>query len=304
MAGGSLFNSVDDDAAAFDDEFDTKPVPADEAADEADAIVDEATEQSEETQDEQLDDEMSEAERRIALAGYYKILAKGGVFKDGSEEAAIVDQELREFARDRMSTLLGLPSTKPKVEQSWPANVVANEEQANALLQIADRFIERQNAPSSPVVKPLAAPAQPAAPVVKKPQGPVVKPLAPPPNATPRKAPAKPAAKPVAKKPAAPKAKKAAEPKLDYDNIPDGEVFEEKGKKYKFVRNPDTGDRIKLHVTGQQQVRSPHALPMPMTRADIEAVSEAHALRSINSNPALKDQRLIAAAALSHVNGE
>lgn len=301
MAGGSLYNSTDEDN--FDDEFDTQPEAeaAEEESDEIDEVAAEAT-----AEDEQLDEEMSEAERRIQLAGYYKQLARGGVFNDGSEEAAIVDQELKDFARERMSILLNLTSAKPKVELPF------TEEQIQVLGAFADKVIQKRGEPDAPMVKPLAPPAPVQQVAPKRPAGPVVKALAAPPGARPPQQPKAPGAAPVKrpvapKKPApaavakpAPKGKTKKRGSRDYTEIPDGEVFEEKGKHYKFVINPDTAERVKINVT--KQVMNPHRIPMPVGRAAIEAANEMAAHASLNNNPALKDQRLLAAAALSHVN--
>lgn len=239
--------------------------------------------------DEQLDEEMSEAERRINLAGYYKQLARGGVFKDGSEEAAIVDGELKEFARERMSILLNLGTHKPKVELPFTAD------QVEMLKALADRYAQKQASPSQPTVRPLASPSAPAAPVATRPAIPQVKPLAPPANA---RKPAQAVQKPVAKKPAqqaVPKGKPRAG--RDYDDISDGEVFTERGKQYRFVPHPDSsiGGRLKVHVT-PGPVRNPQAIAMPI---DMAQESHRSAENNINANPALKNQRIVTAVAMT-----
>jgi hypothetical protein len=68
--------------------------------------------------------------------------------------------------------------------------------------------------------------------------------------------------------------------------IPDGQVFEEDGRRYKFVKNPVTGRRVKLDVTGQ--VRNANALPMPNLEVAtaIQAITQAEGLfTGISENP-------------------
>ncbi len=108
MSGGGLFNSFEDE------ELDSSETTDEPTGDVLDELDDEQVEAQQ--ADEQLDEDMSEAESRINLAGYYKQLAKGGIFDDASVEAGVVDAEVRSFARERMKTLLNLSSEKPKVE--------------------------------------------------------------------------------------------------------------------------------------------------------------------------------------------
>lgn len=298
MSGGSLFNSSADDD--FDAEFDTQPESAETSPTSIDELVDEVDDSPEE--EEELDDEMSEAERRISLAGYYKLLAKGGVFNDGSDEAKVVDKELKSFARDRVVVLLNLPSQKPKIELPF------NEQQIEALLSMANRIIERQTLQPVnavvPAVRPLAAPVAPVASRPTKPAGPQIKPLVAPLGA---KKPAPAVVKKVVKVAPAPIAKVAAKKKdvvHTAENTALGEIFEENGKKYKFVPHPENGDILKINVSAaRRQVAHPGAIPMPQLQ-QMEQLSEQIAHLNVNANPAMKNQQLVTAAAFSAANRE
>lgn len=279
MPAGGIFNSFDED------EFSSTP-EEEQAQQASPGIVISSDEDPIDEQFEEVDEHMSEAERRISLAGYYKQLAKGGVFNDGSEEAAVVDAELKQFARERMDLLLNLGNYKPKVEMPF------TDAQVEVLRALADRYAQKQSTPSGqPQVRPLQPPAAPAAPQQVRPTVPQVKPLTPPPNAQ-RASQA--ASRPArAKKPVA----KPKAPKVDIETFPLGEVFEENGKKYKVVEHPDNGKRMKIHVTARQ-VGQARSVPMP-TPQQMEHVSEQMAQRDLNSNAALKNDRLALGAAMA-----
>jgi hypothetical protein len=289
MPAGELFNSFDDD------EFDSGPeVQQQQVAAPAPGIVISVDDDEPQPEYEEIDEEMSEGQRRISLAGYYMQLAKGGVFKDGTEEAALVDAELKQFARERMDLLLNLGNYKPKVEMPF------TDGQIEVLKALADRYSQKQLAPQQPQqpqVRPLAPPTAPAAPQATRPTVPQVKPLTPPANAG---KPSQAAQKPRAKKPTAAPVAKPRPPKVDRVDIeqyPLGEVFEENGKQYKVVEHPDTGKRMKVHVTAGQ-VRNPRQVPMPSIH-EMDHVTARDAERNLNSNPALKHQSIVTAAAMS-----
>lgn len=58
-----------------------------------------------------LEDEMSEAEARLEVAGYYKLLLNQDLFdaEDQNNAAIQVQNEMRTFARQRLAALLGVP---------------------------------------------------------------------------------------------------------------------------------------------------------------------------------------------------
>lgn len=253
--GGKLFNSLDPD---LDDDNSQQ--------DSVDDLDEELSEQ-----EEILDEELAEAEHRFNLGSYYRQLAKGGIFKDSSEAAKIVDAEVRAFARERMAVLLNL-STAPKPQAELPFN----EDQIAVLQWLADRYREKQQqAASQPTVQSPAPPAKPLPPQAAKPSMPQVTPLAPPANA--QAAPAKPRKKvPVAA------AKQPAEEKVNYDLIADGVVFVEKNKHWKFVTNPETGVRIKMSVSLKNQVIPPHRRRMPTDQELIMISAQQAQMQTLN----------------------
>lgn len=279
-SGGRLFNSFGDE--------DEEQQSGHEYEDDTVASFDEELAQAEE----QLDEEMDEAEQRINLAGYYRQLAKGGIFKDGSREAKMVDVEVRQFARERMAVLLNLPSApKPQAEMPF------NENQTTILKDWADHLIAKRSGIANPVVQSPSPPEAPK-PVVKQPVKPAITPLAPPVGAQPSAPPRK------QSKPKAPATQTAKVPsarpksKVDYDRIADLTPFEENGKLYKFVTNPETGKRVKLKIGTEQQVQAPHRLPMP-TAHQMASISAAQAGTDLETSSAAKSIRIQEAAALS-----
>lgn len=248
MAGGAIFNSFDDDEFVdTSTQTPTQDLEAEELIDPVDDLIDD------------YDEEMNEAEHKINLAGYYRQLAKGGIFKDKSEAAKIVDNEVRAFARERMAALLNLSSKQAeekKIELPFTDGQVA------VLQWLADRYHEKQQqAPQSqPMMRSPAPPAQPQAAQPIKPALPQVTSLAPPSTAS--KAPKK----PQQQKRQTP-VQKIVKGKADYSLIADNTPFEEGGKMYKLVTNPDNGQRVKLKVHMDQKVTSPHRIPMPSVEA-------------------------------------
>lgn len=237
MAGGRLFNSDDEDDLLQSNE----------------SLEDDILEQ-----EEQLDEELAEAEHRFNLGSYYRQLAKGGIFKDGTEAAKIVDAEVRAFARERMAILLNLSTApKPKIEMPF------SDRQIEVLQVLADRYDDKLRQGSTPVVRPLLPPPHPQALQSARPTTPVITPLTSPANAqrAPIKARKKPTDKPVT---------------VNYDAIPDGEVFLENGKHYKLVTNPENGQRLKMKVNLEKQVTPPNRTPMP-SASDMETLSAQQA---------------------------
>lgn len=280
---GSLFNSFDEE------ELDDGPAAAEE--DPVEELLEEA---------EELDEEMVEAEKRISLAGYYQRLARGGIFRDNSEEARIVDAEVRMFARERMSVLLGLPSApKPQVELPF------SDEQLDALRQWADRIIEKQRnagqpqmvSPKPPQLPPAAAPQRPTQPIITPVQAPpqMAKPSRGAMDVQARK-------KPAAAKPAVQPRKRQQKVKNDYSHIPDLQPFEVDGTTYKWVTNPDSGERVMLKVNTQRQVGQgvghPDRLPNLSPQA-LAAISADKAMEALETTPAARNQTIQTAAALS-----
>lgn len=283
---GSLFNSFDDE------ELDGSSEDAEQ--DSVEQLFEEA---------EELDEEMVEAEKRISLAGYYQRLARGGIFKDGSDEARIVDAEVRQFARERMSVLLGLPSApKPHVEMPF------NDDQLEALRQWADRIIEKQRNAGQPQMVSPKPPQLPSPSPQQRPSQPVITPVQAPPQMQQMAKPSRGAMdtqarkKPAAQRPPQQVRKRQQKTKADYSNIPDLQPFEVEGVTYKWVTNPDNGERVMLKVNTQRQVgqgaHHPDRLPNLSPQA-LAAISADKAVEALETTPAAKNQTIQAAAALS-----
>lgn len=175
-------------------------------------------------------DYMSEADRRIDLAGYYRELLASPIFENGDENAKIVEGEVRRFAMSRMEVLVGMkkegqttgfvpPPAKPlfveaevqalKILARLTPSIVAQLKVFDArnievLQEVVASILKRRATAETPV-----APTRPTIRVKPAPTPapkPVSTPPAPPP-AVPKPAPVKPA---VPLKPAAAAAPKPA----------------------------------------------------------------------------------------------
>lgn len=231
----------------FSDYFDEEELDQNERGASAD------TEQAAQALEDDLafDEEMDEAERRFSLASYYKQLARGGVFTDGSEEAQQVDQEVKAFARERMAVLLNLPSvsTPKKVESQFTPD------QVQVLVALADRALARKNEPQTPTAPTVNAIAAPPVPVKVSQPTPTLQPLnrAPKPRGalgTATKAPVQ--SKPAAKK----RMKTAKEAKLN-------EVYLEDGKMKKKTMAEIDGKVKEITMDLTRQTVHPGRIPPP-----------------------------------------
>src|SRR5688572_22300763 len=270
--------------------------------------------------DEDIDDELREAEKRLSKAAYYKQIVRSGIIEeDGTPEAAEINAEARLWARQRMVTLL--KGEQPAAPQAAVESPFTDKE-IMALKAVAGKVLLSQGEkPVDPVVKKIqTTPPAPTGPQVKtlktgnkpKAQPEQRKQAAP-------AAPPAPAGKPPGKKPPppAPAKRKFLRPerddegKIDYYALPMETPFEDTdGQIYKMIPHPDEDNRrIKRKITGQ--VKAVDAIPMPMTKHQIEAVSAAQAMATIDagasasaSSPFGSDQHVtpahfVAAAALS-----
>jgi hypothetical protein len=196
-----------------------------------------------------------EVEKRFEVAMYYRLLLRDTLFKDSSEAANIVEQEVRGFVRSRLELLMGLGQPQQDKQQ---VSEVFDQDEITALKAIAARVLRKPSL-IQPSLKKQEAPPK-ALPSIRK-----------------RSGPQKP---PVASKPPKPqKRKKTAE---TIDDIPDGTVVEEDGKKYQVATN-DLGQKYKRDITGQ--VTPPGYVPP--TKASIEAVLERSALQQLDKMDSL-----------------
>ncbi len=232
--------------------------------------------------DDEIDEELSEAEKRLAKAAYYKAIVRGGVIEDdGTSQATEVNAEAKVWARQMMGKLLGLASAQPApvaVSQFTPNEVTALKKLAGFALAKMGEL------PSEPVVKQVQAPAAPQVRKVQAQQQPR-KPQAPA-AAAPKAPPSKPSPGAAGKKPI--KVTKAADGTADYENTPSMQVFKDvDGQLYKFVDNPNfdpdrkgSKPRTKIKVTNQ--VRSARALPTP-NKMQMEAITASQSMETVNS---------------------
>jgi hypothetical protein len=131
-----------------------------------------------------VEDIMSEAEKRFAKAKYYEILIKQPIFdSDDSGNAVDVTKEIQDFARDRLTVLLGLKS-EAKIAES-----VFSDEEVLVLKKLVAKLLKKPDIagmqPAEPVLRKAQGPKGPvlSKPTVAKPQAPktVAAPKAPPP---------------------------------------------------------------------------------------------------------------------------
>lgn len=208
---------------------------------------------------------MFEAKRKISLANYYIQLAGGGIFADGSEESRIVDEEVKEFASKRMSELLGIGTpTKQTTVDPVVQNILSQltPERLNALIQMADRLIQKGNTPVPAVTRPTIIPVVAPKPVVMAPKP------APKTNPNLQQQPPKPA-KTAPPEPEKPKQQQRRK-KVDFEDREIGEEYSEGGKTWKVVASPSTGKKMRVSVG--KQVKSPHS-KTPLLGAEAAYVS-------------------------------
>src|SRR5579872_2159456 len=116
-----------------------------------------------ETLIEEADERVSEAEKRWQLGSYYRQLVGIDLFQDGSEEAAIITKEIRQFARTRMEELLGVRSSKPS-DVIPQVELPFTTDQIEVLRLLADRMINKPGlmpTPAPPIAAKVAPPPRP-----------------------------------------------------------------------------------------------------------------------------------------------
>lgn len=91
---------------------------------------------------------LSEVEERLAKANCYRALLESKLFADGDELARMVEEEVREFVRDRLSYLMGM---KTPVEPVAVASQFT-EEEVQVLKTLAAKVMAR---PASPTIQPV-----------------------------------------------------------------------------------------------------------------------------------------------------
>jgi hypothetical protein len=277
-----------------EDEFDT----GDEGQVGAEAVVASLTQPVAEKPRDR--DPMSEAVRRIELAGYYRELINAPLFEQSDQNAIQVEQEIRSFVEERMQVLLGLkvdsrplaPVVKPQFSEEEVASLKVLAKFSASDLRILKMLISSASrrigalSGDSKTESPLAGTAVPPtvrkrpvppgtpAPAAKQPSAPV--PIQPRPAAPMAAAPT---ARPTVRRPGArtaPVRRAAGEP------TPPPPQMEEK----RTVVNPNTGKVVE--ITNRRVQRPVGAVPFPTDRRQFEAMSHGTAAAQVGafeSNP-------------------
>lgn len=84
-----------------------------------------------------FDTQMSEVERRLELAQYYRLLLNDSLFNNRSEAAATVEAEVRDFVRSRLEILLGVKKEQVKAVSDF------NDDEIQALKAVASRLLKK-----------------------------------------------------------------------------------------------------------------------------------------------------------------
>jgi hypothetical protein len=243
--------------------------------------------------DDEIDEELSEAEKRLAKAAYYKAIVRNGVIEDdGTSQATEVNAEARVWARQMMGKLLGLASAQPAAPVKMELPFTPNE--VGALKKLAGIALAKMGETASePVVKKVEAPATPQVRKVQAQQQAksaqrteAVGKSAPKAKAKPQPAPSQTVAANGKKKPG--KVRPSADGTFDYDRIPSKTPFTDvDGQVYKFVDNPNydpdrkgSKPRTKLKVTNQ--VRGTGAIPTP-NKMQMEAITASQSMETVNN---------------------
>jgi hypothetical protein len=224
-----------------------------------------------------LDDQLEDVEKRLEVAGLYRLLLKDRIFEEDSAAARQVEGRIRRFVKDELKSLLGLAQptaiAPPHLSSLTP-------ERIQALVQLADKVLEKTAAGSSspsPGLRHVPQQAAPQAvrtikPNVAQPQPPVAAKKAPQP-ATP---PANPGAL-TARQPKRRQKKVFQEQALGEDKAVT--VGQGNGRIVKEYFDKDGKSLGTRDVT--PQVRSPTSLGMPQTSTQFSQIVEQQAMQSV-----------------------
>jgi hypothetical protein len=242
---------------------------------------------TEESSEDDFDERMSEVERRLEVAQYYRLLLNDSLFSTSTPAAKVVEAEIRAFIRERLEDLVGIRT--PKVVKSSDFS----DEEMTVLKQFTARVLKNSKLlePNpEPTVKKASPPAQTPSKTASKPRvAPTVNKVKVAPPAKTPKAP-KPSQKAQAKhKEPAAKSVQKDEPivvedisALSEGDLNEGQVFfdQKTSKTFRIVMNPQTDKLVKMDVT--PRAVNPNRVPMP-SGAQLEAVTHAHAVKSLES---------------------
>ena len=111
--------------------------------------------------------EMSEVEKRLEVASYYRLLLNDSLFTDKTAASVMVENEIRGFIRDRLAYLLNI---KQEPKAAVPVELPFSKEELAALTWLASKVIANPKLKTEvAAVKPTAqAPVEKRIPTIKK----------------------------------------------------------------------------------------------------------------------------------------
>lgn len=116
------------------------------------------------------DDQLSEVEKRLEIASYYRLLLNDHMFGDMTPAAVEVEKEVRSFIRGRLEVLLGIK------QEVAPAKDVFTEAEINALKTVASKILRKPELaeptkaapPPAPSLRQVVTPTPKPPPALKK----------------------------------------------------------------------------------------------------------------------------------------
>jgi hypothetical protein len=228
--------------------------------DSADAVVEGLAEEQEQA----IDDQMSDVEKRLEIASYYRLLLRENLFDNDSEAGATVLKEVRGFIKDRLQVLLGLKAEKVAVVA--PAQKLFSDDQLQALKALANKVLKKPD---------LVAPAAeaPKAPGIRQVKGPDE----------------------TGPKLASAKANVVAAPVAPAKGKPGPKKGQQK-KVYKTVVDPSTGKEVQMDVTPVVKPPPNSGFVPTQSKAQFESLVAAQASIQATANAEGMQRRLEAAA--------
>jgi hypothetical protein len=234
-----------------------------------------------EQEPEAFDAQMSEAERRLEKAMYYRVLLNQQLFSENSDISSEIESELREFIKQRLGILLGMV---PEMKVSSVPSQFTDEE-VTVLREVAAKLSK------SPHLMPKQK-EPPQLNAVKGPQKPTFQQVAPPTQKARSQTQNTQPTQQTQRKVPGPKKKKGATGEfmtvdgVDYEKYLDEKLGEyyisSTGQKYVMTTVPEGENAGKIfmrNITGQAV--SKNRAPSPMTPAQMTAQSEAHATAAL-----------------------
>jgi len=110
--------------------------------------------------------EMSEVEKRLEVASYYRLLLNDSLFTDKTPASVMVENEIRGFIRDRLAYLLNI---KQEVKAT-PVELPFSQEELAALTWLASKVIANPKLKTevATVKPPIQVPVEKKIPSIKK----------------------------------------------------------------------------------------------------------------------------------------